>query len=189
VTKAAPMQQTDRWYAIRTVPGSQKPQREFAVEVTKSSKGYRIVPSLNPDVSAIERALTDAGIHHFMPAERRLIRDRLRPYLWKSRRFALIVGYMFVREPDWYKLSKTPGVAGVVGIEGKPTPVDFLDMLKLFDAEQRCAIEFQEQSRSARQTIRKAAKTDPSLQKIVDKLDIAGTITVPMDAAARLMAA
>lgn len=176
------------WYAIRTVPGSQMPQREFIVEPTTlgkdgkpRGKGYRIVPSLNPNLSAIERALGDAGIAHYMPVERRLMRDRLRPFLWKSRRFALIVGYMFVRDPDWGKLHDVPGVQGVVGIEGVPMPVDFLDMLKLFDAERAADIEFQNKSRLARQAIRKAAKTDPSLQKIVDKLDIAGTITVPID--------
>lgn len=166
------------WYAIRTAPGSQKPQREYEVEKTKSKRGYRIVPSLNPNMSAVERALSDAGVVFYMPSERRLQRDRLRPYLWKSRRFALMVGYIFVRDPDWSKLYQTPGVSGVVSVDGEPMPIDFFDILKVWEAETRYVIEFQDQSRLARQVLRKAAKTDPSLQKIVDKLDIAGTITV-----------
>lgn len=172
------------WYAVRTKPGSQKPQREYAVEKTRSAKGYRIVPSLNPNLSAIERALSDAGIDFYMPAERRLQRDRLRPYLWKSRRFALMVGYVFVRDPSWYALAETPGIAGIVEAGGRPMPIDFMDLLAVFNAEMAALIKFQEESRLARKAIRKAAKTDPSLQKIVEKLDIAGTITVPLDIAA-----
>jgi len=178
------------WYAIRSAPGSQKPQREYAVEKTALTakgntrgKGYRIVPSLNPDVSAIERVLTDAGISCYMPAERRLIRDRLRPYLWKSRRFAMIVGYVFIQDPDWDALYDLPGVVGVVGVGEKPMPIEFFDILTLFDAEAKALVKFQEDSRAARQIIRKAAKTDPSLKKIVDKLDIAGTITIPLSEA------
>ena len=49
------------WNAIRTSPGAQMPQREFAVQTTSRGKGYRIVPSLNPNQSAVERALADAG--------------------------------------------------------------------------------------------------------------------------------
>src|SRR6185312_7958243 len=98
------------WYAVRTKPGSQKPQREYAVEKTRSVKGYRIVPSLNPNLSAVERALSDAKIDYYMPAESRLQRDRVRPYLWKARRFALLVGYTFVRDPNWYVLAETQGI-------------------------------------------------------------------------------
>lgn len=169
------------WYAIRTEPGAQLPQREYAVEKTRSRKGYRIVPSLNPNLSAIERVLTDAGITYYMPVEKRLMRDRLKPYLWKQRRFALIVGYVFVRDPHWHKLVDMPGVAGVVGSFDKPLAIDFLDVLKLFDAERTTEIEFLAESKKARQHLRKLAKSQPELQKIVDQLDIAGTISVPLD--------
>ncbi len=172
------------WYAIRTAPGAQMPQREYAVEKTRGKKGYRIVPSLNPNLSAVERSLSDAGYEYYMPAERRLQRDRLRPYLWKSRRFALMVGYVFVRNVHWGILD-VPGVAGIVESDGNPMPVDFLDILHVWEHECLTLIEFQEQSRLARQAIRRAAKTDPSLQKIVDKLDIQGTITVPLDSVRR----
>ncbi len=168
------------WFAIRTAPGAQMPQREFNVEATKSAKGYRIVPSINNDLSAIERMLIDAKIDFYMPSERRLVRDRRRPYLWKAHRRALIIGYLFVRDPDWSKLIDLPGVAGVVGIGGTPLKLDFFDVLGVFEAEMKELIKFQEESRSARQQLRKLAKKDPAIQKIVEKLDIAGTITVPL---------
>ena len=44
------------WYAVRTAPGAQMPQREYIVEKLidengkpRGKKGYRIVPSLNPN--------------------------------------------------------------------------------------------------------------------------------------------
>lgn len=176
------------WYCIRTLPGAQKPQREYAVERAAPGKdgktrgrGYRIVPSLNPNKSAVERALEDAGVEYYMPAERRLIRDRRRPYLWKSRRFALIVGYVFVRDPDFTKLYSVPGVAGVVGSNGEPMAIDFIDMLRVFDAEQRELRKFQDDARSSRQQLRKLAKKDSAIQMIVDKLDIEGTITAKVE--------
>src|SRR5690606_23147965 len=96
-----------RWYAVRTVPGSQKPQREFVTEITGSKKGYRIVPSLNPNYSAIELALSKSGFIYYMPAEKRLVRDRRRTDLYKTRRFALMVGYVFVRDPhSFYALQE-----------------------------------------------------------------------------------
>lgn len=177
------------WFAVRTSPGAQMPQREFVLEKTDPrrdkdgnpiSKGYRIVPTINNNLSAIERVLIDVGIDFYMPSERRLVRDRRRPYLWKAHRRALIVGYLFVRDPDWSKLIDLPGIAGVVGIGGNPLKIDFFDILKVYEAEMKELIKFQEDSRSARQQLRKLAKKDPAVQKIVEKLDIAGTITVPI---------
>ncbi|MFD9897483.1 transcription termination/antitermination NusG family protein [Mesorhizobium sp. NPDC059025] len=174
------------WYAIRTVPGSQKPQREYAVETTSldkdgrpRGKGYRIVPSLNPNYSAVELALSRSGFTYYMPAEKRLQRDRLKPYLWKTRRFALMVGYIFVRDPqNWSKLLETPGVVGAVtNGEGKPLVVDFVDMLKIRSAEGAAEAAFDDQLRKARHSLRKAAKKNPDLQKLVDDLDIRGTMT------------
>lgn len=180
-----------KWYAVRTIPGSQKPQREFAVETTMldkdgkpRGKGYRIVPSLNPNYSAIELALSKAGFTYYMPAEKRLQRDRLKPYLWKTRRFALMVGYIFVRDP--YSISKlidVPGVAGLVtDMDGNPHVIDLLDMLKIRSAEGAAEAAFDDDLRKARQGLRKAAKKRPELQKLVGELDILGTMTaVPGD--------
>ncbi|WAJ27557.1 transcription termination/antitermination NusG family protein [Antarcticirhabdus aurantiaca] len=172
------------WIAIRTAPGAQMPRRQYVTERTRSRKGYRIVPSLDQNRSAVERALDDAGFAFYMPAEKRLIRDRLRPYLWKHRRFALMVGYVFVHAHDGLEgieeqLRQVPGVAGIVSDAGRrPLPIPLADIMMVRAAEAKAEAEFDKQSREARQQLRKAAKEDPSLRKIVEKLDIAGTITV-----------
>ena len=176
------------WYAVRTAPGSQKPQREYTVEKTdgkRSKKGYRIIPSLNPNLSAIERSLRDAGFDVWMPAEKRLVRDRRHTDLWKVRRFALMVGYVFVKDPkDFGKLEGTAGVAGVVrNADGYPLAMDFMDIMAVRAAEADAEHEFDRRSKLARQNLRKRAKEDPRLMKLVGKLDIAGKVTVPLAAA------
>ncbi|ASP53516.1 hypothetical protein CDO31_04725 [Sinorhizobium meliloti] len=178
------------WYAVRTVPGAQKPRREFAVEPTSldkegrpRGKGYRIVPNLNHNICAIERALTENGFDCYMPSEKRLVRDRKHTDLWKVRRFALLVGYVFVRDPhDWRLLEATPGVAGVVkAADGSPLPIDIMDILAVRAAEADAEVEFDRGSRLARQVLRKNAKTDPRLKMLIGKLDIAGSLSVPLD--------
>lgn len=127
------------WFAIRTAPGAQMPQREYAVETTSlgkdgrpRGKGYRIVPSLDPDISAVERSLSNAGFAHYMPIEKRLVRDRKKSNLWKPRRFALLLGYVFVRDVSrWADLEATPGVASVVRSQGRPMPIEGKDILML----------------------------------------------------------
>lgn len=177
------------WFAIRTVPGAQKPQREYAVEPTTldkngrpRGKGYHIVPSLNQNISAVERALSEGGFTYYMPSEHRLVRDRRRTDLWKRRRFALMVGYVFVREPaDWMKLLETPGVAGVVANEkGEALPIRWNDILTVRAAEADAEAVFDRQVRNARALIRRKAKHDPKFQALVEALDIAGTISVPL---------
>ncbi|MBX4901644.1 hypothetical protein HJA83_09885 [Rhizobium bangladeshense] len=170
-----------KWYAVKTMPGAQQPQREYAVEKTgsKRGKGYRIVPSLNPNMSAVERALSDNGFSHYMPAEKRLIRDRRHTDLWKVRRFALMVGYVFVRDPhDFRLLEETPGVDMLIrDSSGVPYSIDLLDILEVRKSEAEAELEFDRQSLRARQNARKKAKDDPRLQMLIAKLDIAGNIT------------
>jgi hypothetical protein len=179
------MKAANDWYAVRTVPGAQKPKREYIVEKTSSKrgKGYRIIPSLDPNMSAIERALKDNKFSFYMPAEKRLVRDRRHTDLWKVRRFALIVGYVFVHRPhDLDLLKQTAGVQDIVKTaDGEPLSIDLLDILALRAAEAEAEVEFDRQSRSARQKVRRRAKEDPRLQKLVAKLDIAGNYTVPYD--------
>ncbi|RTM07423.1 MAG: hypothetical protein EKK31_11720 [Hyphomicrobiales bacterium] len=133
------------WYAVRTAPGAQMPQREYVVESTSlgadgrpRGKGYRITPSLDPNISAIERALSNEGFTYYMPVERRLVRDRKKTDLWKPRRFALLLGYVFVKDvEDWVRLEETAGVASVVRNQGRPMtiPVAEIDMLRVMEAE------------------------------------------------------
>lgn len=178
------------WFAIKTVPGAQLPRREFAVEQTSlgkdgrpRGKGYRIVPNIKHDLSAIERALDENGFAHYMPTEKRLVRDRRHTDLYKIRRFALMVGYVFVRDPDdWHKLSNTYGVAGIVrDPSGAAMPMDIMDMMAIRSVEAEYDALFDAQSKMARQKLRKKAKTDPRLKKLIGVLDMAGTITVPIN--------
>jgi hypothetical protein len=169
------------WYAVKTAPGAQLPQREYQVETTRSSKGYRIVPSLNANISAVERSLKENGFTFYMPAEKRLVRDRRRTDLWKVRRFALMVGYLFVKDPhDWLLLSETPGVAGVLrSAEGRPLEIPIEEILMVRAAEAQAEVEFDRASRVARQKLRRKAKADARLEALIDRLDIAGLVSVP----------
>ncbi|WP_082582647.1 transcription termination/antitermination protein NusG [Mesorhizobium sp. Root172] len=126
------------WFAIRTSPGAQMPQREYQVETTELNavrprgKGYRIVGSLNPKMSAVERALNDIGVQHYMPAEFKVIRNRKKTGTYELRRFALLPGYVFVYNvTDWLTLREAPGVAGIVGIDGVPLKISIVDIIAL----------------------------------------------------------
>lgn len=152
------------WYAIRTLPGAQMPQREYTVEATTlgkdgrpRGKGYRIQPSLNPEMSAVERALQDAGFHFYMPAKRVPVRDRRKTNHWTTKRFALLPGYVFVEDAiDWVKLTETPGVAGIVGINGVPGKVktgDIHVMQEAEAAERECVETWLQEQRLARERV------------------------------------
>lgn len=171
------------WYAVRTVPGWQKPQRTYHVEKTRSRKGYRVLPKLNPEVSAVERALAEAGFDHYMPAEKRLVRDRKHTDLWKPRRFALLVGYVFVLNPgDFRRLEEVEGVAHVVkDASGQPLRIDLLDILRLRQAAAQAEALFDLDSVRARKTVRLKAKRDPRLMKIVRKLEANEEATILLD--------
>jgi len=184
------MAEAHNWYAVKTIPGAQKPQREYSVEPTALNddglprgKGYRIIPSLNPNQSAVERSLSRAGFVYYMPAEKRLIRDRRHTDLWKVRRFALLVGYVFVLNPHSFdELGSTQGVAGIVSDPfGAPYRIGLMDILAIRQAEAECEVDFDYRSQRARQVLRKNAKKDARLQMLVKKLDIAGTMTVNLD--------
>ena len=175
------------WIAVRTHPGAQMPQREYLVEQQRINpnhgrgKGYRIVPSLNPSVSAIERALKDAGFVCYMPSEKRLIRDRLRTDLWKTRRYALLLGYVFVQAPcNLLKLTEVPGVAGIVGTKGEPLPVAITDILHLRTVEAKAEAEFDRASINTQRSLRKKARNqgDKKLKALLDSFSVTGTTTI-----------
>jgi len=160
------------WYAIRTAPGAQMPQREYTAEVTRSKKGYRIVPSLDPNISAVERSLSNAGFVHYMPIEKRLVRDRKKSNLWKPRRFALLLGYVFVKDVErWADLEATPGVASVVRSRGVPMPIEGKD-IRMLEAMEAVAQEKYEQAieqrrlTDSRVTRKKAAGMFPAGSRV-----------------------
>lgn len=171
-----------QWYAVRTVPGSQRPQRTYHVEKTRSRKGYRINQAIDPDVSAVERALSNAGFDYYMPAEKRLIRDRKHTDIWKPRRFALLVGYVFVLNPDDFRrLEEVEGVAHVVkDVSGQPLRIDLLDILRLRQVASIAETSFDVESVKARKTLRLKAKRDPRLMQIARKLEMIEDATIMM---------
>jgi transcription antitermination factor NusG len=125
-----------KWCAIRTLPGAQQPQREYAVEDTSRGKGYRIVPSLNPHMSAVEQALTRAGFVHYMPVDFKVVRNRKKTFTYTIRRFALLPGYVFVHGvTDFPTLERVPGVGRVVSIDGVPLPIPVQDIMVLRTVE------------------------------------------------------
>ena len=138
------------WYAIRTAPGAQMPKREYATETTNSrrGKGYRIVPSLNPNESAIERELKQEGFTCYIPVIKRLMRDKRKFGVWKSRRFPMLQGYVFVQDvKDWPRLEATAGVAGIVGTNGRPLAILEADIEKLAAEEARAEEAFQKEQK------------------------------------------
>ena len=156
------------WYAIQTLPGAQMPQREFEVEPTTlgkdgkpRGKGYRIVPSLNPEVSAIERALTDAGFVHYMPVDFKVIRDRKKTSTYKLRRFPLLKSYVFVT--SCAGIRDVPGVGAIIGTEHAPYPVNILDILALR------TIEAKSQKTAQSELSAKVSQSQSEAQKITKK--------------------
>lgn len=127
------------------MPGAQQAQRQYIVETTQVrrnkagepiTKGYRIVPSIDPTVSAIERALKDAGVTHYMPATKRVIRNRRKTGSYTTKRLPLLPGYVFVSGVvNSQQLAGIPGVAGIVGCEGVPYPISVVDIMALRTVE------------------------------------------------------
>lgn len=124
----------DSWLVLRVRPGVQRPRRLLSVETTRSSKGYRIVPSLDPRVSAIERELSDRGLSCYMPAEFKAVRNRTKALTWSMRRNPLLPGYIFVSgTADWHQV---PGVVGMLAsVDGQPFHLSAIEMLSLRSME------------------------------------------------------
>ncbi|RWK39262.1 transcription termination/antitermination NusG family protein [Mesorhizobium sp.] len=162
------------WFAVRTKPGSQMPQRTYEVEETRSAKGYRLIPSLDPNMSAVEVSLKRGGFAFYMPAEQRVVRDRKKTNVWTKRRFALLLGYVFVddteRAIDWQKLEeKTPGIERAVRVAGKPMAIleSEMDLLREMEAESDEIANaklrfFQEQAEAKNRTRRVTASLFPA---------------------------
>lgn len=145
----------------------------YSAEAFKVRKGYRLVSSVNHTVSSIEKALMDAGFDCWMPSESRLIRDRRLPYLFKPRRFALLPGYILVREPRSFDaLLQVPGVQDFVrNGEGYPAPMSIKDVVSIRRAEARQEVVSDKTQRGAEADLRAAAKADPDIKRIIAGLD------------------
>lgn len=153
-----------KWCAVRTLPGAQQPQREYTVEDTSRGKGYRIVPSLNPHVSAVEQALSRAGFVHYMPVDFKVIRDRKKSHSYTIRRFPLLQGYVFVYGvEDFPALEATPGVGRVVSIDGVPLSIPVADIMLLR------TVEAKSESKADRDILKITSQHDSQARKAAAK--------------------
>lgn len=86
---------------------------------------------------AVDKALEDANIEHWMAAQTVEVRRRSRYGSCRpvSRTVPFLPGYLFIRVvwcgPCWEALSGLKGVAGVIGSAERPAPVSDDRMLKL----------------------------------------------------------
>lgn len=120
------MASNERWYAIRTRPGTQR-QAKPRVGQGEDRAGEFI----------IERNLRDAGFDIFMPSTYREIRHhRTEEYIVK--RFPLMVGYSFVNDPrSFYDLAEVEGVSAILGIAGMPLRINSSQVESIREAEDR----------------------------------------------------
>lgn len=143
------------WYAVKAKPNTQR-QAAPRVGETISRKGEFI----------IERHLRDAGFDVFMPSTVREVRHhRTEQYMVK--RFPLMVGYAFVRDPrDFYSLSDCDGVSAILGVAGCPLriPTASIEAIKAAEEverdlmERRRSLRIQKEKQAQRKLTRKEAR-------------------------------
>lgn len=94
-----------KWYAIRLKPNAQRLSKQ------------------DSRLTNIEFALSQGGIEHYMPQERReIIHHRTKKPIDKC--YPLIPGYAFVSGvQDWLQLHRCDFVAGVLGVRGMPMSI------------------------------------------------------------------
>ncbi|PHP66537.1 hypothetical protein CSC94_12660 [Zhengella mangrovi] len=132
--------------------------------------------------TAIEAALDDAGIEHYLPTEKREIRQRAHTNKFKDVRHPLIPGYCFVRNPpDFMCFDSIPGVIGVLGIRGEPSIIhpQAIAMLKNAEAENAELLEKQKQKRHEAQkklTRARASQLYPVGSRIKVQSDLLGIV-------------
>jgi hypothetical protein len=149
------MAATENWYAVKARPGT---QRKAAPRIGEANdrRGEFI----------IERNLRDAGFEVFMPSTVREVRHhRTEEYMVK--RFPLMVGYAFVRNPrDFYSLSDCDGVSAILGVAGCPLRIPAMSIeairaaehVELDIMERRRALRIQKEKQAQRKLTRREAR-------------------------------
>ena len=145
----------EMWFAIKAKPNTQR-QASPRVGQPADRKGEFI----------IERNLRDAGFDVFFPSTVREIRhNRTDEFLVK--RFPLMVGYAFVRNPrDFYSLSDCEGVSSILGIAGCPLRIPTVSIDAIREAEEverdlmekRRALRIQKEKQAQRKLTRREAR-------------------------------
>ena len=143
------------WYAVKARPGTQRPAAA-RVGASADRKGETI----------IERSLRDQGFDVFMPSTVREVRHH-RTDEFIVKRFALMVGYAFVRDPhSFYTLSDCDGVSAILGVAGCPLRIPATDieniraaeMAELEAMERRRARRIEKENQAGRKLTRKEAR-------------------------------
>lgn len=145
------MASNERWYAVKTRPGTQR-QAKPRIGEGADRKGEFI----------IERNLRDAGFEVFMPSTYREIRHhKTEEFIVK--RFPLMVGYSFVNQPrSFYDLAEVEGVSAILGVAGMPMRISTASVGSIREAEER-EVEQMERRRLAR--IQKEKQLDRKLTR------------------------
>lgn len=143
------------WYAVKARPGTQRPAAA-RVGAPADRKGETI----------IERNLRDQGFDVFMPTTVREVRHH-RTDEFIIKRFPLMVGYAFVRQPrDFYTLSDCDGVSAILGVAGCPLRIPATDIENIRAAEtaereameRRRARRIEKENQAGRKLTRKEAR-------------------------------
>lgn len=122
-----------RWYAVRAVPGSQRP-----------AKAIEGLPTYRQDESVLERQLRNEGIDVYMPTFR-IVTKHHRTNEIIDRRMPLLVGYAFVHLPshEFEKVRKVDSVMCMLAPSRNDGPVRFPEatiskvMLAEFESRER----------------------------------------------------
>lgn len=120
------MASNERWYAVKTRPGTQRQAKPRIGQAADRSGEF-----------IIERNLRDAGFDVFMPSTVREIRHhKTEEYIVK--RFPLMVGYSFVNAPhSFWALSECDGVSAILGVAGMPMRINTASIQSIRDAEEK----------------------------------------------------
>jgi transcription antitermination factor NusG len=121
------------WYAIRLKPNAQRLSKQDA------------------RLTNIEWSLSQEGIEHYLPQERReIIHHRTKKPI--DKRYPLIPGYAFVcGVDDWLKLHKCDFVAGVLGVRGTPMSIRSSHVEAIMAAEEKIREDYEKAKAFRRQ--------------------------------------
>lgn len=152
------------WYAVKLRPGTQRAAKPRVGE-PEDRKGEFI----------IERSLRDAGFDIFMPSMRKEVRHH-RTNEFMERRFALLIGYVFVKlaspDPNFFALSRCDGVTAILGAAGRPMVIPTQHINALITAEDEADEHFERQrgirlAKASRPTKRQLEEMHPKGTPIV----------------------
>ena len=122
-------------------PASKYPCYEFAKEPEPGLEFIGVWFILLTNIKCELRARADlesAGINVYLPMARKEIKHH-RNKKWITREFPVFNRYMFIEldkhRPRWFDVRRTNGVESVLGVEGRPLPVESSCIQEIKDKE------------------------------------------------------